>query len=63
MRLVSQPVQKSRRQVGVSKNLGPVAKAQVRGDNHRTLFMALGKDLEQKFGTFPGERDITQFVL
>jgi hypothetical protein len=50
MGAVCNPIQEGRGHVGGPQNVGPVREAQVGGDNHRSVFMPLGKDLEKQFG-------------
>ncbi len=60
--MVSQPVQQRRRHPFSLEDLVPFAERQVAGDQQAAPFVAIGKHLEQQFGTGSAEREIAQFV-
>ena len=62
MRFVGQPIQQGCGEVGIAKDLGPVAEAEIAGNNHRALFMAFSQDLEEQLGALFGERDVAKLI-
>ena len=62
MGLVRDTVQKRGCQRGIAEYLGPIAKSQIGGNNHRPSFVPLGQHLEQQFGGLFGKRDVTQLI-
>jgi hypothetical protein len=62
MSFVRNAVQQCTGKVGIAKYLRPVPKTHIRGDDHRPLFMTLGKDLKQQFRPLLGKGNITQFI-
>jgi len=62
MSLVGDPIQQRRGQGGVPKDLGPVPKSEIRGDDDRLFLMAFREYLKQQLGALLGEGDVSQFI-
>ena len=60
--MVGEPVNESGGQPFVAKDLGPVGKGQVGGDDDRHLLMKSGAELEEQLSPIGGKRDETQFI-
>jgi len=50
--LVGEAIQQGRSHGLVAKDSGPVGKAEVTGDHHRSFFVTFGKNLEEQFRSF-----------
>jgi hypothetical protein len=62
MGAVREPVQQRGGHVGIAEDLGPVAEAEIRSDDHRSALVALGQNLEEQFRAFLGEGNVTEFI-
>src|SRR5437870_1323144 len=57
-----QAIQQSRRHPLALKNLPPVAKGQVAGEQQAAALVAIGEHLEEQLGSSPAEGQIAQLI-
>jgi hypothetical protein len=57
-----QTVQQGGRHYRISKNLGPVGKSKIGGNDVGTFFITLRQYLKKQFRTFFGKRNAAEFV-